>query len=66
MLGSVRAKPNGPATRPAPAQTSWSQSIARAFAARCGSAMHKIGEETCVQFDYRPASLVRVETARIN
>ena len=31
----------------------------------CGSAMHKIGEETSTQLDYRPASLVRVETARI-
>jgi len=27
--------------------------------------MHKIGQETSTQIDYRPASLVRVETARI-
>ena len=31
----------------------------------CGQAMHPIGEETSEQLDYRPASLVRVQTARI-
>ncbi len=31
----------------------------------CGNAMHRIGEETSEQLDYRPASLVRVQTARI-
>jgi transposase len=31
----------------------------------CGNAMHRIGEETSVQLDYRPSSLVRVQTARI-
>jgi len=31
----------------------------------CGKAMHTIGEETSEQLDYRPASLVRVQTARI-
>ena len=31
----------------------------------CGKAMHAIGEETSEQLDYRPASLVRVQTARI-
>lgn len=31
----------------------------------CGNAMHAIGEETSEQLDYRPASLVRVQTARI-
>ncbi len=31
----------------------------------CGKAMIAIGEETSTQLDYRPASLVRVETARI-
>lgn len=31
----------------------------------CGKAMHSIGEETSEQLDYRPASLVRVRTARI-
>ena len=31
----------------------------------CGKAMHAIGEETSEQLDYRPASLVRVRTARI-
>ncbi len=31
----------------------------------CGQAMRAIGEETSTQLDYRPASLVRVETARI-
>ena len=31
----------------------------------CGNAMHRIGEETSEQLDYRPASLVRMQTARI-
>jgi transposase len=31
----------------------------------CGQAMHVIGEETSEQLDYRPASLVRVQTARM-
>jgi len=31
----------------------------------CGNAMHVIGEEASEQLDYRPASLVRVQTARI-
>lgn len=31
----------------------------------CGKSMHPIGEETSEQLDYRPASLVRVQTARI-
>jgi transposase len=31
----------------------------------CGNAMYAIGEETSEQLDYRPASLVRVQTARI-
>jgi transposase len=31
----------------------------------CGKAMYAIGEETSEQLDYRPASLVRVQTARI-
>ncbi|HTV19844.1 MAG TPA: IS66 family transposase [Polyangiaceae bacterium] len=31
----------------------------------CGRAMHVIGEETSEHLDYRPASLVRVQTARI-
>jgi len=31
----------------------------------CGKPMHPIGEETSEQLDYRPASLVRVQTARI-
>ena len=31
----------------------------------CGGAMHPIGEEASEQLDYRPASLVRVQTARI-
>jgi len=31
----------------------------------CGKSMHAIGEETSEQLDYRPASLVRVQTARI-
>ena len=31
----------------------------------CGGAMHPIGEESSEQLDYRPASLVRVQTARI-
>jgi transposase len=31
----------------------------------CGKGMHTIGEELSEQLDYRPASLVRVQTARI-
>ncbi len=31
----------------------------------CGKAKVKIGEETCDRLDYRPASLVRVQTARM-
>lgn len=31
----------------------------------CGKGMYAIGEETSEQLDYRPASLVRVQTARI-
>jgi transposase len=31
----------------------------------CGNGMHAIGEETSEQLDYRPASLVRVQIARI-
>jgi transposase len=31
----------------------------------CGKGMHAIGEETSEQLDYRPASLVRVQIARI-
>ena len=31
----------------------------------CGKAMHRIGEETSEQLDYRPASLLRVQIARI-
>jgi transposase len=31
----------------------------------CGKSMHPIGEETSEQLDYRPASLVRVQTARV-
>ncbi len=31
----------------------------------CGDAMHRIGEETSERLDWRPASLVRLQTARI-
>jgi len=31
----------------------------------CGAEMHEIGEETSERLDYRPASLIRVQTARI-
>lgn len=31
----------------------------------CGKPKEKVGEETSERLDYRPASLVRVQTARI-
>ncbi len=32
----------------------------------CGTAMYPIGNESSEQLDYRPASLVRVRTVRLN